>query len=120
MEEKQVRPDGTVRQRGLPLSEKLMARESWRPAVRRAVAEELGSMLPKQPDVKVRDETYQEVIEVSESVSYPGLLTQYQCHQVEVRVEGLPETRSFVTREVKPSGSLELHWAWRKVPPKGG
>lgn len=51
VEEKQVRPDGTVRQRGLPLSEKLMARESWRPAVRRAVAEELGSMLPKQPDV---------------------------------------------------------------------
>lgn len=119
VEEKQVRPDGTVRQRGLPLSEKLMAEESWRRAVDRAVAEELGSMLPNKPKVTIREDTYQEVVEVSESVSYPGLLTQYQCHQVEVVVEGLPETCSFMTREAKPSGFLELYWSWRNMAHRG-
>jgi len=44
-EAKQQLPDGRVRTRGLPLSEKLLGGESWRGAVERAVQEELGSVL---------------------------------------------------------------------------
>jgi len=45
-EECQTLPDGRQRRRGLPLSEKMIAGESWREALRRAVTEELGTALP--------------------------------------------------------------------------
>lgn len=44
-EAKQQLPDGRVRSRGIPLSEKLLPGEDWREAALRAVAEELGSAL---------------------------------------------------------------------------
>ena len=46
IEHQQVLPTGSVRTRDLPLSEKLLPGESWRDAVVRAVAEELGEVLP--------------------------------------------------------------------------
>lgn len=48
-EEFQVRPNGAVRRRGLPLSEKLLPGEDWRDGVERAIKEELGSVLPSGP-----------------------------------------------------------------------
>jgi hypothetical protein len=45
IEARQEWSDGRVRERGTPLSEKLMRDEDWRDAAFRAVSEELGSCL---------------------------------------------------------------------------
>lgn len=41
-------PDGRVRQRCLPLSEKMIGAEGWQEAAVRAVAEELDTALPQE------------------------------------------------------------------------
>ena len=51
VEDHQVRPDGTVRRRGVLLSEKLQHGEAWQAAVPRAVREELGTAL--QPEAEI-------------------------------------------------------------------
>ena len=48
-EEYQVRPNGVKRARNVLLSEKMKADASWQTAVLRAVQEELGSILPSNP-----------------------------------------------------------------------
>jgi len=53
-EECQTLPDGRQRRRGLPLSEKMIAGEGWRDALRRAVAEELGTALPDAGNPQAR------------------------------------------------------------------
>lgn len=50
-EEYQILPNGVTRARGVPLSEKMKAGEAWSDAVLRAVKEELGSVLPFEPEV---------------------------------------------------------------------
>lgn len=47
----QVLPNGSRRSRGLPLSEKLLPGERWQEAVVRGVLEELGPVLPADPQV---------------------------------------------------------------------
>lgn len=85
-EDRQVLPDGRVRVRDLPLSEKLVGSELWRDAVTRAVREELGSILPAadQGRVQVLDATYQRSEEVSASMSYPGLRTKVSSRRLYV------------------------------------
>lgn len=46
---RQVLPNGARRRRGLPLSEKLLPGEAWQEAAVRGVLEELGPVLPKEP-----------------------------------------------------------------------
>jgi hypothetical protein len=41
-------PDGRLRQRCLPLSEKMIGAEGWQAAAVRAVAEELATVLPQE------------------------------------------------------------------------
>lgn len=50
----QVLPNGNRRVRGLPLSEKLLPGEAWQEAVVRGVVEELGPILPPNPQASVR------------------------------------------------------------------
>jgi hypothetical protein len=47
--------DGRTRERGTALSEKLLAGEDWRSAAPRAVAEELGSILPEDYSLDVAE-----------------------------------------------------------------
>jgi hypothetical protein len=115
-EAKQRLPGGGVRERNLFLSEKLLPNESWKAATRRGIVEELGSILPENPDIYVLDDTYSTSTERSTSSSYPGLCTEYVCHKVEARVSGLPET-DFMTEENRPDGVLLSSWAWRDSSP---
>mmetsp|Transcript_691 Transcript_691/g.2077 ORF Transcript_691/g.2077 Transcript_691/m.2077 type:complete len:310 (-) Transcript_691:201-1130(-) len=117
MEEHQVRPCGTVRARGLPLSEKLKAGEDWHPAVHRAIHEELGSVLPDNPKIEIMSHTYRMAVETRTSNSYPGLHSQYHCHRVYATVEGLPQTQRFVSTEPRPNGILQNHWIWQSLAP---
>jgi hypothetical protein len=48
----QVLPNGSRRTRGLPLSEKLLPGERWQEAVVRGIVEELGPVLPEDPQVR--------------------------------------------------------------------
>ena len=115
-ETRQRLPGGGVRERNLLLSEKLLPNESWKAATKRGIKEELGSILPENPDIYVLDDTYSKSTERSTSSSYPGLCTEYVCHKVEARVSGLPET-DFTTEENRPDGILLSSWAWRNASP---
>lgn len=48
-------PDGRLRQRGLPLSEKMIGQECWQAAAVRAVSEELATALPQDWKTQVWD-----------------------------------------------------------------
>lgn len=65
IEASQRLPDGRVRQRGLPLSEKMIGHEGWRDAALRAVAEELDTALRSEPDWRSQVQSMQPVKPVS-------------------------------------------------------
>mmetsp|Transcript_4506 Transcript_4506/g.7626 ORF Transcript_4506/g.7626 Transcript_4506/m.7626 type:complete len:279 (+) Transcript_4506:141-977(+) len=117
-EDEQILPDGRSRRRHVAVSEKLIGNECWRSAVDRAVHEELAMALPASYQVQVLDDTYQHMVEVSSSMSYPGLQTQYIFHRVNARLPGLP-MRAFETREERPGGHLITRWTWKDVTDAG-
>lgn len=113
LEAEQVLPNGNRRSRGMPLSEKLLPGERWQDAAVRGIMEELGPVLPAEPQVEVNQEGMEETIETKESQSYPGLLTQYICKRVSACVlSGLPE-HDFCTEEERSDGLLQHCWVWR-------
>jgi hypothetical protein len=57
VEEAQILPSGVRRERNILLSEKLMGDEDWRPAVYRAVKEELGSALDASFDLSIDEKS---------------------------------------------------------------
>ncbi|GLI61734.1 hypothetical protein VaNZ11_004160 [Volvox africanus] len=114
-EDEQVLPDGRSRRRNVPVSEKMVANESWLAALDRAVKEELSSALPEDYKVTLLEDSYFLRTEYSSSMSYPGLLTKYIFHRVKARVSGIPES-PFSTVEVRPGGQLLTKWVW-KAPP---
>lgn len=102
IEAKQEWSDGRVRERGTPLSEKMLRDEDWRDAARRAVLEELGSCLVKTTTDDVEDDPDGRIVTLDESsvafssidrtsVSYPGLSCAYEFITVDAEVRGLPE-----------------------------
>ncbi|GAB2293914.1 hypothetical protein Dimus_028127 [Dionaea muscipula] len=112
IESHQELSDGSIRTRARPLSEKLKSDEDIESAVKRAVKEELGSILlcqqlndttAKDGDfddeiVRILPNSYQKRVEERLSLSYPGLPACYVMHIVDARIEGLPEGE-FVTEE---------------------
>lgn len=107
IESHQELSDGSVRNRGRPLSEKMKPVEDVESAVIRAVREELGSIVnvPAFDDsgdssaiVKVVPRSYRKKVEERYSVSYPGLPACYVLHSVDAFVEGLPDG-DFCTEE---------------------
>lgn len=112
VESQQVLPSGTVRPRNKPLSEKLLPGERWQDGVVRGVVEELGSVLPRKPEVTLDENSYEEVVEEKESQSYPGLYSKYVCHRVQAKVVGLPED-NFTTQEERGDGQLTHVWEWQ-------
>lgn len=108
IESHQELSDGSIRKRDRPLSEKLKSGEDIENAVKRAIKEELGSLIFKDNDnkdvnfdeiVRVLMGSYVRKVEERASVSYPGLPACYVLHTVDAFVEGLPEGE-FVTEEV--------------------
>ncbi|KAF8066241.1 hypothetical protein HT031_002564 [Scenedesmus sp. PABB004] len=111
-------PDGRLRQRGLPLSEKMIGHEGWQAAAVRAVGEELATALPHnwRAQLVIDEGSYHQLVEMQESTSYPGLLTQYTCHKVSAQLPCLPAA-AFSTREPRPNGELTNYWEWRDPGP---
>jgi len=118
--------DGRTRERNQLPSEKLLNEEDPVLAAERAVREELGSVIGStlhgkglELEVLLRDATGPDAIqaspetmlawdEVTDSPSFPGLVTQYRLHEVQILVRGLP-TENFSSVE----GTKEHFWEWR-------
>ncbi|GAB4858615.1 hypothetical protein Ancab_010089 [Ancistrocladus abbreviatus] len=107
IESHQELSDGSIRKRNRPLSEKLKSGEDIESAVKRAIREELGSIIYKIYDTKDIDfsgivrivpNSYERRVEEGVSFSYPGLPACYVMHTVDAFIEGLPEGE-FVTEE---------------------
>ncbi|KAJ0248626.1 RING-H2 zinc finger protein [Hirschfeldia incana] len=108
VEGRQDLSDGSVRERFLPLSEKMKPDETPDEAVFRAVREELGSIFDYGEDdvvgrIKIVPGSYSRRVEEKNSMSYPGLPARYALHSVDATVEGLPED-DFCTDENECDG----------------
>mmetsp|Transcript_7809 Transcript_7809/g.14783 ORF Transcript_7809/g.14783 Transcript_7809/m.14783 type:complete len:309 (-) Transcript_7809:306-1232(-) len=113
VEQRQTLPDGRVRERGLPLSEKMIRGESWLQAAVRGIKEELGNRISADnPQITILEETYYFEKEEMYSFSYPGLMTRYMMHRVKGRVLDIPQHEDFVTIEQTDRGVMENFWAW--------
>lgn len=97
------------------MSEKLKSDEDIESAVKRAIQEELGSILFERNDgkdvnfdeiVRIVPNSYVKKVEERVSVSYPGLPACYVLHIVDAFVEGLPEDE-FVTEEGTEYGDCD-------------
>ncbi|KAK8934553.1 hypothetical protein KSP39_PZI015175 [Platanthera zijinensis] len=100
VESHQLLSDGSMRQRGRPLSEKMRPGETVEEASIRAVEEELSSIAAASGSVRIVPGSYAVRVEEKASDSYPGLPARYVLHSVEAQVEGLPEEGEFSTDEV--------------------
>ncbi|XP_021725682.1 uncharacterized protein LOC110692914 [Chenopodium quinoa] len=126
--------DGSIRKRGRPLSEKLKSGEDIEAGVKRAIKEELGSVIFRDNDVgnvnfdqivRVLMDSYERKVEERVSVSYPGLPAVYVLHTVDAFVEGLPEGEFATEEETEYEGcdnlvadeavSVKRHF-WKWVP----
>lgn len=113
VEAKQILPGGRVRERNLLLSEKMLPDEDPFDAAIRGIREELGSILPENPEITILKNTYSTSMEQHASTSYPGLCTEYICHKVDAHVDDLPQHENFTTEEMRPDGVLLSSWEWR-------
>jgi hypothetical protein len=111
IEAEQEMEDGRSRPRHRPPSEKIKPGESVREAALRCLAEELGvertavTFLPHPISIERH---------LADSHSYPGLLTEYTLHTVQVAVSGLPPTSFWRDNRAATQGDpVQRHrWEW--------
>jgi hypothetical protein len=111
----QLLATGQTRSRHSPPSEKMHPGEDAGTAAYRCAQEELG--VPPE-SCQVIPGTCTQASRTSESPSYPGLVTRYQMHQVEMEIPGLPRT-AFSTPEHDQSQDAAVkvhHWDWHPGP----
>lgn len=118
VERKQILPNRKERRRNIAPSEKIFPGESLDSAVRRALSEELGSVLPSGAEKKASVDTdnAKTSVKVTGSKSYGNIKTEYTFHTVLVRVGGLPD-KGFETVEETPRGPINAVWDWVNYPP---
>lgn len=104
--------DGGSRQRSIPPTEKMLPGESVATAAIRCVREELGITVDERALVPG---THTVAENARYSQSFPGLLSRYTVHEVELELPGLPDT-PFSTRESLDGTDTAIrdhHWEWR-------
>ena len=116
IESEQELSDGRMRLRRREPAEKMKQGEHYLDAVRRCLEEELGVSRHR---AEVLEHTLRETRETRASPSYPGLVSVYRCHAVEVRVPDLPGGGDFWTDEASSGDSgtdpIRRHrWSWRE------
>ena len=112
IEAAQTLVSGHMRRRNQPPSEKMLPGEAPLSAARRCLAEELG--IDPATAVTIPPQIIGERQELVESISYPGLLTQFTFYQVRAQVHGLPATDFTTTNAAHVHGDLVIahHWQW--------
>lgn len=112
LDAEQILNDGRQRARNRPPTEKMLPGESYRTAALRCLDEEMGVANER---VTLLPDTYRVFKEIRTSQSYPGLLSQYTIHKVEVEVRDMPD-HDFWTVELGDHNDhvVKNHfWAWR-------
>lgn len=111
IEAEQEMEDGRFRPRHRPPSEKIKPGESVREAALRCLAEELGV---ERTAVAFLPHPLTTERHLSDSHSYPGLLTEYTLHTVQVAVSGLPPTPFWRDNRAAAQGDpVRRHrWEW--------
>jgi hypothetical protein len=99
IEAHQEMADGSIRHRNRPLSEKMRPGEDIETACFRGISEELGCQLGCRSRVKIVPNSYRQKLEERESLSYPGLLTSYVIHSIDVTIEDLPQTGFYTVED---------------------
>ena len=107
--------DGRMRQREVPPSEKIIARESQFAAAERCLREELG-LDPRH--IQILNSTAASYERIADSPSYPGLRTHYTVYTIEAAAEGLPDEDFWRENEAIAAGDpVKRHlWGWRRAP----
>jgi hypothetical protein len=106
--------NGQRRFRDQPPSEKVKPGETVQEAAYRCLQEELGV---SSDQIRLRMESHQTHQSNTNSISYPGLPSQYNFHLLEAAVTGLP-TEGF-WRENQAGGAIDPvkrhRWVWRPM-----
>ncbi len=112
-EVEQVFRNGKRRFRNQPPSEKIKRNENSIDAAYRCLNEELG-IGRDQVDFMSMEHEREEI--VTDSPSYPGLLTRFTMQKFRVRVSGLPEEEFWRENSAAKEGDpVSRHlWAWRE------
>ncbi len=107
--------DGQRRYRNQPPAEKIKHDEHYLEAASRGLFEELG--IP-QENIRYHANSHYTRTFISESPSYPSLLSQYTFHDIEASVTGLPSTDFWHDNISFIQGDpIKRHfWSWR--PPE--
>jgi hypothetical protein len=113
VEAEQVLDDGQRRSRNLLPSEKMKPGESYTDAVLRCLKEELDI---DREYVTIIADSYRQEQKKLLSPSYPGLLTQYTFHRVDVVAEGLPDGSFWRDNVAYGEGDpvKQHYWVWRE------
>lgn len=113
LELEQVLANGKRRFRNQPPSEKIKGNETSIDAAHRCLMEELGLRLEQMDFMSVENEKEGMI---TDSPSYPGLLTRYTMQKVEARVTGLPVEDFWRENKAAAEGDpISWHlWGWRK------
>ncbi len=112
IEAEQELENGRRRFRNQPPSEKIKPGETYLQAATRCLQEELGLPLSA---ISFLPGTYLCRQETTDSLSYPGLLTEYTFHSIRAQVEGLPDEEFWVENTAVQSGDPVVRhlWVWR-------
>ena len=104
--------NGQRRFRNQPPSEKVKPGETIQQAARRCLKEELG--VPSEA-VTLKIDSHRQYQTHTNSISYPGLPSQYNFHVLEAAVSGLPDDDFW--RENNTEGTVDPvkrhRWVWR-------
>ena len=102
---------GQRRFRNLPPAEKIKVGEHFLDAAARGLFEELGVLEDK---IVFNKNSHFTRTMISESSSYPGLLTRYTFHDIEAAVEGLPKDNFWHDNDAYSQGDpIKRHfWEW--------
>ncbi|VAW39767.1 hypothetical protein MNBD_CHLOROFLEXI01-1027 [hydrothermal vent metagenome] len=104
--------NGQRRFRNQPPAEKIKPGETVFDAARRCLQEEIG--VPPE-DVVLNPDSHQEYQSNTNSISYPGLPSQYNFHLLEAAVSGLPNDDFW--HENSADGKIDPvkrhRWGWR-------
>ena len=107
--------DGQRRYRDQPPSEKVKPGETIQDAAYRCLQEELG-IAPEQ--ILLQKDNHRQHQKKSNSISYPGLPSQYNFHLLEAAVSGLPN-EDFWRENLAGDNHIDPvkrhRWAWRPI-----
>jgi len=114
IEKQQVLRDGRIRHRGTVLAEKMKAGETPLQAARRGLMEELHGVVNVAGDIQSLTASPEIQADRKGSLSYPGLESFYDIHEVAAIVPHIPTSNFYTEEEGAHAGAStkRIYWSW--------